>query len=74
MPTSPYMQIGGVRRNIVGDASDNTRYIRLAAQVAPYLAGTNTAPKPKWSAPSISSEARLAVTIFRSIRASFPNR
>jgi hypothetical protein len=68
------MQLGGQRRNMVGDASDNTRYIRLAAQVAPYLAGTDTAPKPKWSAPSISAEARYAVKIFGSIRASFPNR
>lgn len=74
MPTAPYMQIGGERRNMVGDASDNTRYIRLAAQVAPYLAGIDTAPKPKWSTPSISTEARFAVRIFGNIKASFPNR
>ena len=74
MPTTPYMQLGGPFRKMVGDASDNTRYIRLKAQVAPYLAGTNSAPKLGWKAPSTSTEARFSVLVFATIAGSFPGR
>lgn len=75
MGTSPYQLVGNTPfRAQVGSASDNTRSIRLAAQVAPYLAGINSAPRLGWKSPALSAEARLAVTIFGSIKSSFPSR
>lgn len=74
MGTSPYQLVGNTPfRAQVGSASDNTRYIRLAAQVAPYLA-SGAVPKGSWKSPSASTEARYTLPIFGSIRSSFPNR
>ena len=39
MPTSPYGQVNPpVRRAMVGDASEHTRFIRMASTLAPYQA------------------------------------
>lgn len=74
MPTSPFMQIGGTPRKMTGDASDHTRYLRMAAQVAPYIkSGTSAAPTLGWKVPSLSTEARLVAPVFGIVRAFIPS-
>jgi hypothetical protein len=75
MPTSPFFEIDKPRRNIVGDASEHTRYLRLTATVAPYINnGVAAAPILGWKSPEVSTGARLIAPLYGKVLAFLPNR
>lgn len=73
MPTTPFFQIvatGQERKRMVGDASDFTRYRRIVATQAPFLASL---PKLGWRDQGANLDARLIFPIFGIFRGNFPN-
>ena len=75
MPTTPYLEPSAPRRNIVGNASDHTRYVKLMATVAPYINnGVNAAPTLGWKSPELSAQARLIVPLYGILNGIIPNR
>lgn len=75
MPTSPYFEIDKPRHNIVGDASDHTRFIRLTATIAPYINnGVAAAPTLGWKSPALATSTRVIAPIYGKVLAFLPNR
>lgn len=74
MPTLPFFELrngGGVdRHRQVADASDITRYRRIAATIAPFV---DTLPKLGWKSPSLNTEVRLIRPVLGFFRAQVPN-
>lgn len=73
MPTLPFFEqpasgVDGHRQ--VADASDFTRFKRMAAEAAPFL---DQLPKLGWRSPSLATNVRLISSRFRAFRARFPN-
>ena len=77
MPTSPYGQVNPpVRRMMVGDASEHTRFIRMASTIAPY-ASQNQAARPTllgWRDMQASRDVRVIMPILAAFKSFVPNR
>jgi hypothetical protein len=80
MPVSSFLELGGggaaIHRPLTTDASEHTRYIRMAATLAPYI-NQGVSPVPNalgWRDQGASRDARLVAPIYRAIRAFIPNR
>ncbi len=57
------------------DASEHTRYLRMAATVAPYINnGVAAAPTLGWKSNEISAQARLVAPLYRILNGILPNR
>jgi hypothetical protein len=76
MPVSSYLELNTPRHAaLTTDASEHTRYIRLAATVAPYInSGVAAAPILGWKSPSISTDARLIAPLYGILNGFLPNR
>ena len=77
MPTSPYGQVNPpVRRAMVGDASEHTRFIRMAATLAPYQSqGQAASPNLLgWRSMQASRDARTIMPILGAFKSYIPNR
>jgi hypothetical protein len=77
MPTSPYGQVNPpVRRMMVGDASEHTRFIRMASTIAPYQS-QNQAAIPNllgWRNMQASRDVRVVMPILGAFKSYIPNR
>ena len=75
MPVSSYLENGPPRVKTMRDASEHTRYIRLAAQVAPYIKQANGAdvPKGSWKTPSMAANSALIRPVFGVLKSFVPN-
>lgn len=77
MPTSPYGQVNPpVRRAMVGDASEHTRFIRMAATIAPY-ASQNQGAIPNnlgWRSMQANRDVRVIMPILGAFKSFVPNR
>lgn len=76
MPVRSFLELSEPRHvKLTTDASEHTRYIRMAAQVAPYINdGVGAAPRLGWKSPEISAQARLIAPLYGILNAAFPNR
>jgi hypothetical protein len=77
MPTSPFGQVNPpLRRAMVGDASEHTRFIRMAATIAPYTS-QNQAAIPNnlgWRSMEASRDVRVMLPMLGAFRSFVPNR
>ena len=77
MPTSPFGQVDpGNRRAMVGDASEFTRFVRMASTIAPY-SSQNQSMRPNslgWRDMSASRDARVFAPILGTFKSFIPNR
>ena len=77
MPTSPFGQVNPpVRRAMVGDASEHTRFIRMSATLAPYQT-MNQGASPNllgWRDMQASRDARVMMSILGTYKSFIPNR
>ena len=77
MPTSPYGQVNPpVRRAMVGDASEHTRFIRMASTIAPYQS-QNQAAIPNllgWRSMQATRDVRVIMPILGAFKSYIPNR
>jgi len=76
MPVSSFFEIDEPRHvRLTTDASEHTRYVRMAAQIAPYIGdGVSAAPRLGWKSNEISSQARLIAPLYGKLNAFIPNR
>lgn len=76
MPVISYFEPNAPRHAaLTSSASDHTRYVRLMAQVAPYINnGVNQAPTLGWKSNEISAQARLITPIWGGLNAFIPSR
>jgi len=76
MPVGSYLELSTPRHvKLTTSASEHTRYLRLAAQVAPYInSGVAAAPRLGWKSPALSAEARLIAPIYGTLNSLLPNR
>jgi hypothetical protein len=76
MPVSSYLELNTPRHvRLTTDASEHTRYVRMAATVAPYINdGVAAAPRLGWKSPSLSTEARLIAPLYGILNGFLPNR
>jgi hypothetical protein len=76
MPVSSYLELNTPRHvRLTTDASEHTRYVRMAATVAPYISdGVAAAPRLGWKSPSLSTEARLIAPLYGILNGFLPNR
>jgi hypothetical protein len=80
MPVSSFLELGGggarIHTPLTTDASEHTRYIRMAATIAPYI-NRGVSPVPNalgWRDMGASRDARLVAPIYGRIQAFLPNR
>jgi hypothetical protein len=81
MPTSPFLRVGGPYRAMVGDASEHTRFLRMAAEIAPQIvasrtgagAGRTTAPKNVYAPVRRTQTTAFAPLVYGFIKSSVPN-
>jgi hypothetical protein len=77
MPTSPFGQVNPpVRRAMVGDASEFTRFVRMASTLAPY-ASQNQGAIPNllgWRSQQASRDVRVIMPILGAFKSFVPNR
>ena len=77
MPTSPFGEVNPrVRRAMVGDASEFTRFVRMSSTLAPY-ARQNQAAIPNllgWRSQEASRDARVIMPILGAFKSFVPNR
>ena len=76
MPVRSFLELNEPRHvRLTTDASEHTRYLRMAAQVAPFInQGVSAAPRLGWKSPEISAQARLIAPLYRIMNATRPNR
>lgn len=76
MPVRSYLELNEPRHvRLTTDASEHTRYIRMAATVAPYINnGVAAAPTLGWKSNEISASARLIAPIYGILNGILPNR
>ena len=80
MPVSSFLELGGsgvnVHVRLPSDASEHTRYIRMAATIAPYIAkGVSPVPNALgWRSMDASRDARVIAPIYGRVRSFLPNR
>ena len=73
MPTLPFFELrttGVDRHRQVADASDITKYRRIAATFAPFK---DQLPKLGWKSPSLNTEVNLIKPVFQLFRSQVPN-
>ena len=77
MPTSPFGQVNPtVRRAMVGDASEFTRFVRMSSTIAPYAA-QNQSARPSllgWRDMQASRDVRVIMPILGAFKSFVPNR
>jgi hypothetical protein len=76
MPTNPFFEVSPVQRHVgpPADASDYTRFVRLAATVGPYINnGVSAAPTLGWKSPELSAQVRTMAPIYGLVRGFIPN-
>lgn len=76
MPTESFLELNEPRHvRLTTSASEHTRYLRMAATVAPYINnGVAAAPTLGWKSNEISAQARLIAPLYGIFRGLFPNR
>ena len=76
MPIRSFLELNEPRHvRLTTDASEHTRFVRLAAQIAPYINnGTSAAPRLGWKSPELSAQARLVAPIYGILNSFIPNR
>jgi hypothetical protein len=76
MPVSSFLELNEPRHvKLTTDASEHTRYLRMAAQIAPYINnGVGAAPRLGWKSPEIATQARLIAPLYGIINGLYPNR
>jgi hypothetical protein len=77
MPTSPFGQVNPpVRRAMVGDASEFTRFVRMSSTVLPYNAQGQSA-RPNllgWRDQQAQRDVRVMLPILGAFKSFVPNR
>lgn len=77
MPTSPFGQVNPpVRRAMVGDASEFTRFVRMSSVILPYNA-QNQAAIPNnlgWRDMQATRDVRVMLPMLGAFRSFVPNR
>lgn len=77
MPTSPFGQVNPpVRRAMVGDASEFTRFVRMTSTVLPY-ASQNQAASPNllgWRNMQATRDVKIMLPILATFKSFVPNR
>jgi hypothetical protein len=77
MPTSPYGQVNPpVRRAMVGDASEHTRFIRMSSTLLPY-ASQNQSARPSllgWRDMQARRDVGVITPILGAFKSFVPNR
>jgi len=76
MPVSSFLELNTPRHvRLTTDASEHTRYIRMAATVAPYIRnGVAAAPRLGWKSNEVSTYARIATPFYGILNGFLPNR
>jgi hypothetical protein len=79
MPLISYLEVDGggakIHAKLGGDASDHTRYIRMAATIAPYInSGIGAAPTLGWRSQQANRDARVIAPIFGRLQTFIPNK
>lgn len=76
MPVRSYLELNEPRHvRLTTDASEHTRYLRMAATVAPYIKnGVAAAPTLGWKSNEISAQARLIAPLYGILNGILPNR
>jgi hypothetical protein len=76
MPVSSYLELNEPRHvKLTTSASEHTRYVRMAATVAPYIqSGVGAAPTLGWKSNEVSAQARLVAPIYGILNGILPNR
>jgi hypothetical protein len=80
MPVRSFLELGGNNVNVhvglTSDASEHTRYIRMAATIAPYIRN-GVSPVPNalgWRSMDANRDARIIAPIYGRVRSFLPNR
>lgn len=76
MPVRSFLELNEPRHvRLTTDASDHTRYLRMAATVAPYINnGVAAAPRLGWKSNEVSAQARLIAPLYGILNGILPNR
>lgn len=76
MPVRSYLELNEPRHvRLTTDASEHTRYLRMAATVAPYIQnGVAAAPTLGWKSNELSAQARLIAPLYGILNGILPNR
>lgn len=76
MPVTSYLELNEPRHvRLTTSASEHTRYVRMAATVAPYIQnGVAAAPTLGWKSNELSAQARLIAPIYGILNRFIPNR
>ena len=76
MPAASFLELNEPRHvRLTTSASEHTRYLRMAAQVAPYINnGVAAAPRLGWKSNEISAQARLIAPLYGILNGLYPNR
>jgi hypothetical protein len=76
MPVSSFLELNAPRHvRLTTDASEHTRYLRMAATVAPYIGnGVAAAPRLGWKSNEISTSARVVAPLYGILNGFLPNR
>jgi hypothetical protein len=77
MPTSPFGQVNPpVRRAMVGDASEFTRFVRMSSTILPYNSrGQSAIPNNLgWRSQEANRDARVFSPILGAFKSFVPNR
>ncbi len=76
MPAESFLELNAPRHvRLTTSASEYTRYLRMAATVAPYINnGVAAAPRLGWKSNEVSAQARLVAPLYRILNGLYPNR
>lgn len=77
MPVESYFEISQPRHaRLTSSAGEHTRYVRMMAQAAPYIAARRLVGGPRlgWGSPAINAEVRLVAPLWGPLNAFLPNR
>lgn len=76
MPKESFLELNAPRHTpLPTSASEYTRYLRMAATVAPYIKnGVAAAPTLGWKSNELSAQARLVAPLYGILNGLYPNR
>jgi hypothetical protein len=77
MPVESYFEISAPRHaRLTTSAGEHTRYVRMMAQAAPYVASGQQvgAPRLGWKSPEVDAQVRLIAPLWGGLNAFLPNR
>lgn len=76
MPVESYLELSEPRHvRLPSSASEHTRYLRMAATVAPFIQnGVAAAPRLGWKSNELSAQARLIAPLYGILNGLYPNR